>query len=97
MDALPEWITPLLPSGLHPDWSADGTHLVYLDALVGDVYELEFATRESRSLTAHFEHNGFTRARYLANGDLLQCGPGGTAANSEDAGRWQTEMWYLAL
>jgi hypothetical protein len=97
IDDLPAWISPLLPSGLRPDWSADGSHLVYLDALVGDVYEIELETGESRSLTTHFEHHGFTRARYLASGDLLLCGPGETAASVEDGGRWQTELWFLPL
>jgi hypothetical protein len=95
MDDLPVWISPLLPSGLRPDWSADGSHLVYLDALVGDVFELELETGESRSLTAHFPHYGFTRARYLASGDLLLCGPGEAAAVAPDGGRWQTELWFL--
>jgi hypothetical protein len=94
-DDLPAWISPLLASGLRPDWSADGSHLVYLDALVGDVHELELATGESRSLTTHFEHHGFTRARYLASGDLLLCGPGGAAATAGEAGRWKTELWFL--
>ncbi len=87
----------MLASGLRPDWSPDGTHLAYLDALVGNVFELDLATGESRSLTAHFANNGFTRARYLANGDLLLCGPGGASAAQGDAGdRWKTELSYLA-
>jgi hypothetical protein len=94
-DDLPAWITPLLASGLRPDWSSDGSHLVYLDALIGDVHELELASGESRSLTAHFEHQGFTRARYLANGDLLLCGPGGIADEGEEPVRWKTELWFL--
>ena len=95
-DHLPEWITPLLATGLRPDWSGDGSHLVYLDALVGDVYELNLATRESRSLTKHFKHNGFTRARYLSSGDLLLCGPGEAGIEDEGEGRWQTEMYFLS-
>jgi hypothetical protein len=94
-DELPEWISPLLASGLRPDWSPDGSHLLYLDALVGDVHELELETGESRSLTAHFEHRGFTRARYLANGDLLLCGPGRAMADGQEASRWSAELWYL--
>jgi hypothetical protein len=95
IDDLPAWVRPLLTSGLRPDWSADGSHLVYLDALVGDVHQLDLGTGESRSLTAHFEHQGFTRARYLVNGDLLLCGPGGVAGNAEEGNRWKTELWFL--
>ncbi|MCX2983133.1 hypothetical protein EYC98_19905 [Halieaceae bacterium IMCC14734] len=49
----------------------------------------------SLSLTKHFDHNGFTRARYLANGDLLLCGPVGKEHNEEEKGRWHTGLWYL--
>lgn len=94
LDDLPAWITPLLTSGLRPDWSADGSHLVYLDSLVGNVLELNLETGVSLSLTKHFDHNGFTRARYLANGDLLLCGPVGTE-HDEEGGRWQSSLWYL--
>ncbi len=96
MDELPIWISPLLPSGVRPDWSGDGNHLLYLDALVGDVYELELATGERRILTRHFEHRGFTRARYLANGDLLLCGPVRAVEDEAEGGRWNAEMWYLS-
>jgi hypothetical protein len=95
LDDLPVWITPLLASGLRPDWSADGSHLVYLDALVGNVRELELETGLSQNLTEHFEHQGFTRARYLSSGDLLLCGPVGTEVDDDERGRWQTELWFL--
>ncbi|MBW2422691.1 MAG: PD40 domain-containing protein [Deltaproteobacteria bacterium] len=95
IDDLPSWITPLLASGLRPDWSPDGGRLVYLDALVGDVHELELATGDTRSLTAHSEHRGFTRARYLASGDLLLCGPGGDPAEAGEGSRWKTELFFL--
>jgi hypothetical protein len=95
LDDLPAWITPLLASGVRPDWSADSNRLAYLDALVGNVHELDLATGLSRPLTAHFEHHGFTRARYLHSGDLLLCGPVGAAATDVEKGRWQTELWFL--
>ena len=95
LDDLPPWITPLLENGLRPEWSADGSRLLYLDALVGNVHELELATGESKLLTGHFEHHGFTRARYLQNGDLLLCGPIGTADDDGEKGRWQTDLWFM--
>ncbi|MBK6740829.1 MAG: PD40 domain-containing protein [Haliea sp.] len=95
LDDLPAWISPLLAAGVRPDWSADSSRLVYLDALVGDVHELDLATGESRPLTGHFEHHGFTRARYLHSGDLLLCGPAGASDAAAANGRWQTELWFL--
>ena len=65
----------LLEAGLRPDWSHDGRHLLFLDDLVGNVFELDLESRSVRPLTSHFEHAGFTRARYLASGDILLCGP----------------------
>jgi len=96
LDDLPEWISPLLESGTRPDWSPDGRRLIYLDALVGEVHELELASGTSRPLTAHFEHWGFSRARYLSSGDLLLCGPGAEAAGGEEKGRWQGKLWFLS-
>ena len=95
LDDLPAWISPLLAAGVRPDWSADSSRLVYLDALVGDVHELDLATGVSRPLTGHFEHHGFTRARYLHSGDLLLCGPAGASDAAAENGRWQTELWFL--
>ncbi|HEU4430549.1 MAG TPA: hypothetical protein VFT98_17435, partial [Myxococcota bacterium] len=57
-DALPPNVTRLVTEGLRPDWSADGSRLLYLDALVGNVFELELATRAVRPLTGHFAHSG---------------------------------------
>jgi hypothetical protein len=95
MANLPEWITPLGDIGLRPDWSADTQRIVYLDALVGNVHELTIETGAIRPLTAHFEHEGFTRARYLSSGDILLCGPSSVAAAGEEKGRWNTELWFL--
>jgi len=97
LEDLPHWIRPVLDSGVRPDWSADGRRLVYLDALVGNAYELELATGVRRSLTSHFPHHGFTRIRYLANGDFLLCGPSApTEEGAVGAGdRWHTELFFL--
>jgi len=93
-DSLPPHITRLTDEGLRPDWSGDGRRLLFLDALVGDVFELELATRAVRPLTRHFAHKGFTRARYLASGDVLLCGPRAHGDRPE-GGRWHTELWWL--
>jgi hypothetical protein len=93
-DALPPNITRLVDQGVRADWSADGTHLLYLNGLVGDVFELDLATHAARPLTSHFAHAGFTRARYLANGDILLCGPRADAPGAE-RGRWASELWLL--
>jgi hypothetical protein len=94
-DALPAHVSQILPAGLRPDWSADSKRLLFLDDLVGDVFEVELASGAVRALTAHFAHDGFTRARYLANGDVLLCGPRAPAAQEREQGRWHTELWYL--
>ena len=93
-DALPPEIKRLLEQGVRADWSGDSTHLLYLDGLVGDVFELELATGASRALTRHFAHAGFTRARYLANGDVLLCGPRAETPGAEQ-GRWASDLWLL--
>jgi hypothetical protein len=94
-DALPPHVTRLVAEGVRPDWSRDGSRLLYLDALVGNVFELDLDTRAVRPLTAHFAHQRFTRARYLASGDVLLCGPRGQGAAQPEGGRWHTELWWL--
>ncbi len=37
--------------------------------------EIDLATKVIRDLTAHYPHHGYTRALYLANGDILLSGP----------------------
>jgi len=96
-DALPDWIATFdeLGAVVRPAWSADGRRFLYLDALVGDVFEFDLATRTSRPRTRHFPHHGFTRAHYLANGDLLLCGPANPAPDDPERGRWQADFWLL--
>jgi hypothetical protein len=94
-DALPPHISRLLEAGLRPDWAGDGRRLLFLDDLVGDVFELDLESRAVRPLTSHFEHSGFSRARYLANGDVLLCGPKRSSATRADRGRWHAELWLL--
>jgi hypothetical protein len=96
-DALPAHITELteLGVGVRPAWSGDGSRFLYLDALVGDVYEYDLASGSSQRLTAHFKHHGFARAHYLANGDLLLCGPSEVDPDDPEEGRWDTDFWYL--
>lgn len=95
--ALPDHITPLTALGavVRPAWSGDGRRFLYLDALVGDVFEFDLATRTSRPRTKHFPHHGFTRAHYLANGDLLLCGPSQVDPDDPARGRWHADFWLL--
>ncbi len=94
-DALPPHISQLLAAGLRPDWSGDGRRLLFLDDLVGDVFEVDLESRAVRPLTSHFEHSGFTRARYLANDDVLLCGPKRPTVSKAERGRWHAELWLL--
>jgi hypothetical protein len=99
LDDLPEGVTLLSDIGQRPDWSPDGEHVAFLDdSPIGDVWTVEVATGERRNITEHFEHLGFARAYYLANGDLLLCGPtsGPTpSAEQPEAGRFTGVMSVL--
>jgi len=74
-DELPPPIVRLTWFGERADWSADGKRILFVGKTYGDVYEVELATRIIRPVTHHFHHAGFTRALYLANGDILLSGP----------------------
>ncbi|WP_445384196.1 hypothetical protein ACT6NV_09300 [Robiginitalea sp. IMCC44478] len=75
VDNLPPYIKLVSGFGERPEWSHDGRFLLFLDKPMGEVFELELATGIIRPKTRHFDHYGFTRAMYLANGDILLSGP----------------------
>jgi len=72
---LPPHITRLTFFGERADFSHDGKRVLFVEKTFGDVYEIELATRAIRLLTGHYKHLGYTRALYLANGDILLSGP----------------------
>lgn len=64
----------LINWGTKPEWLND-TQFVFINNLVGDVYQMDLDTNEVSSITSHFLHSGFTRAHTLPSGDLLLLGP----------------------
>ena len=74
-DELPAHITQLTRFGERADWSHDGKKILLLSKTFGDALEIDLQTKAIRNLTAHYPHHGYTRALYLANGDILLSGP----------------------
>jgi Tol biopolymer transport system component len=74
-DHLPAHIKHVTAFGERADWSHDGKKILFLSKTFGDAMELDLATKTIRNLTAHYPHHGYTRALYLANGDILLSGP----------------------
>jgi hypothetical protein len=72
---LPPHIARLTLFGERADFSHDGKRILFVEKTFGDAYELELETRALRLLTGHYKHLGYTRALYLANGDILLSGP----------------------
>jgi hypothetical protein len=91
------WLTQVTSFGQRCDWSHDGQRLIFLEKTFGDVYEVEIATGRLTPLTHHFFHEGFTRALYLANGDILLSGS--KTFNAEEPWKSrrpeQAELWVL--
>src|SRR4051794_28282870 len=67
---LPAHIRQLTAFGERADWSHDGKRILFLSKTFGDAMEIDVATKTIRNLTAHYPHHGYTRALYLANGDI---------------------------
>ncbi|NQZ77319.1 MAG: hypothetical protein HRT61_14635, partial [Ekhidna sp.] len=97
MDDLPDYITQITHFGQRADWSHDGTKILFIEKTFGDVFEVEVATGKITPMTHHFFHEGFVRALYLSNGDILLSGAKEFDANdpwkSRDARN--TELWVL--
>ncbi len=72
---LPAHISRLTLFGERADFSHDGKKILFLEKTFGDVYEVDLMTKMPRLLTGHYPHHGYTRALYLANGDILLSGP----------------------
>jgi hypothetical protein len=72
---LPPYITRLTLFGERADFSHDGKRVLFLEKTFGDVDEVDILTKQPRLLTGHYPHHGYTRALYLANGDILLSGP----------------------
>lgn len=97
VDELPPHIQRVTWFGERADWSHDGKRILFLSKTFGDAYEVELATRIIRPVTHHYFHEGYTRALYLANGDILLSG-----ARKFDAQKpWDSrseanaELWVL--
>ena len=97
VDPLPSHIRQLTPFGQRADWSHDGKRLVFLEKTFGDVYEIELETGKLTPLTHHFFHEGFVRALYLSNGDILLSGSRTFDAKDPWKSRKpdQAELWVL--
>jgi len=74
-DHLPPHIRQVTSFGERADWSHDGKRVLFLTKTFGDAMEIDLQTMAIRNLTAHYPHHGYTRALYLASGDILLSGP----------------------
>jgi Tol biopolymer transport system component len=74
VDHLPPHIRRVTHFGERADWSHDGRKILFLEKTYGDVFEVDVATGIIRPVTHHYPHVGYTRALYLANGDILLSG-----------------------
>ncbi|MEQ9309615.1 MAG: hypothetical protein RLN90_09180 [Balneolaceae bacterium] len=98
-DDLPPYIKLISGFGERPEWSHDGKFILFLDKPMGEVLELELETGIIRPKTRHFNHYGFTRAMYLANGDILLAGPNEPwdPTNEVDRYRARNLTWLYVL
>ncbi len=94
-DHLPVHIKRLTWFGERADWSHDGRRVLFVEKTFGDVFEIEVATGIIRAMTHHYPHHGYTRALYLANGDLLLSGP--ERLDPAKPGDARTQCWLSVL
>ncbi|MEM7299419.1 MAG: hypothetical protein AAF391_14270, partial [Bacteroidota bacterium] len=97
LDNLPDYIQQVTYFGERADWSLDGKRILFIEKTFGDVFEVEVATGTIRPMTHHFFHEGFVRALYLANGDILLSGAREFDAKNPWVSRdaRNAELWVL--
>jgi hypothetical protein len=94
LDELPAHVHLVSPFGMRPDWSPDGRTLAFLDRPLGRVFLADVASGAARAVTEAETSFGFLRAHFLANGDLLLCGPARAVdASRPEAGRFEGVLW----
>jgi hypothetical protein len=97
LDDLPAYISRLTYFGQRADWSHDGKHILFIEKTFGDVFEVEISTGIIRPITHHYFHEGYTRALYLADGNILLSG----ARQFDSSDPWPSrdeenaELWIL--
>lgn len=94
-DELPPHIARATWFGERADWSHDGKRILFLAKTYGDVYEVELSTKIIRPVTHHYHHLGYTRALYLANGDILLSGPEAFDPKNPHVSRVQCYLYVL--
>jgi len=94
-DHLPSHISQVTWFGERADWSLDGQKILFLSKTFGDAMELDLKTKVIRNLTARYPHHGYTRALYLANGDILLSGP--ESFDPKRIGEARVQCWLYVL
>jgi len=94
-DHLPSHISRVTGFGERADWSLDGQRILFLSKTFGDAMELDMKTKVIRNLTARYPHHGYTRALYLANGDILLSGP--ESFDPKRIGEARVQCWLYVL
>ena len=97
LDKLLAHIRQVTQFGERADWSHDSKRILFLEKTFGDAYEVELATGIIRPMTHHYFHEGYTRALYLSNGDILLSGARRFDANDPWPSRDErnAELWVL--
>ncbi len=97
LDELPAHIKRVTYFGQRADFSHDGERILFIEKTFGDVYEVELKTNTIRPMTHRYYHEGYTRALYLANGDILLSGARQFDATNPMPSRSEknAELWIL--
>lgn len=96
LDELPSYIRKINDWGQRADFSHDGKRILFIEKTYGDAFELDLASGNVTPVTHHYYHGGYTRALYLANGDILLSGCTDFNAHNPHVNRYdKAELWVL--
>jgi hypothetical protein len=96
VDELPPYIRKINDWGQRADFSHDGKRILFIEKTYGDAFELDLASGNITPVTHHYYHGGYTRALYLANGDVLLSGCTDFDAGNPHVNRYdKAELWVL--
>jgi len=96
IDELPSYIRKINDWGQRADFSHNGRRILFIEKTYGDAFQLDLASGRVTPVTHHYYHGGYTRALYLANGDILLSGCTDFDAGDPHVNRYdKAELWIL--
>ncbi len=95
LDHLPPNMRVISAFGERPVISPNGKKIAFIGQTLGDAFEYDIATGETRNLTSHMPHKGWMRIHYLKDGSYILAGPRNPGATPLETRMSDIELFWM--